>query len=385
MRTRPSSRATAGFTMIELLIAMVITVAIFSMAVPFLSMQARTVTDYGGRLDAQQNARFAFNAIDRELRMAGVGILNDQPMLVYADSMGVTFNADLVSNDSLDVAAVYFNPTITDQYAKSLPKTTQVRLFPSAMLYPDSNYITVQNLAVSDAETISYWVSHDSTSTRTDIYGLWRRVNNAPAALVAKNLIIEPGRPVFEYLRLTGTSLVTVDGGDLPLVHVAVHGSPDDTLKSAWADSIRIVRVRFSGIYVDPKAGEQKRSVDGSIRLLNAGLVANPICGVQPTPSVLTLSSTGVPGARAVTVTWPKSGDQDGGEQDVRSYVLSKRMLPATTFTDIVSQPANKPTYTYTDIDVKPGQSYEYAVVAMDCTPQRSEAKAVLTGVIPNP
>lgn len=374
--------------MIELLISMIITLVIFSLAVPFLKTQARTVTDFGGRLDAQQNARFAFNAIDRELRMAGVGILNDQPMLVYADSLGVTFNADIVSNDSLDVAAVYYNPTITDELAKSLPKTTQVQLFPSSMLYPDSNYITLQNSAVSDAETISYWVSHDSSAARSDVFALWRRVNNAAPSLVAKNLIIEPGRPVFEYMRLTGGTLVPVAGGDLPLVHVAVHGAPDDTLRSAWTDSIRVVRVRFSAIYVDPKAGEQKRSVDGSIRLLNAGLVSNPICGVKPTASALSMTMAGSVNAPQIKLSWPPSSDQEGGEKDVRSYVLSRRRLPSGPFTDVVSQPANKTTtYTFTDqgAQVKPGESYEYSLVALDCTPMRSDAKTVLTGLLPTP
>ena len=97
MRTLPNARRTprlrAGFTLMELLLAAVLTALVVAIVVPFLTSQSRAVAATSGRMDALQNARFAQNAIDRELRMVGVNTLGTQPMLVQADKFAVTFNA----------------------------------------------------------------------------------------------------------------------------------------------------------------------------------------------------------------------------------------------------------------------------------------------------
>jgi len=58
-------------------------------------------------MDAMQNAQFAASQIERELREAGAGVADVQPMLVQADSEAMTFNANMVSIDTGDVRAVY--------------------------------------------------------------------------------------------------------------------------------------------------------------------------------------------------------------------------------------------------------------------------------------
>src|SRR4051812_1000822 len=111
---RPMSRTTRpvdrrAFTLMEMLIALTIMAVVMSVAVPFFRVQLRSVTAHAGRMDAQQNVRFAVTAIDRDLRMAGVGIVDKQPMVVQADPYAVTFNADLVTHDSTDPGAVYYD------------------------------------------------------------------------------------------------------------------------------------------------------------------------------------------------------------------------------------------------------------------------------------
>ena len=48
--------------------------------------------------------------LERELRVAGVGVVDQQPLLVMANTLGITFNADLAALDTGDLSAVYINP-----------------------------------------------------------------------------------------------------------------------------------------------------------------------------------------------------------------------------------------------------------------------------------
>ena len=73
MRTTRFSRR-EGVTLIEMMIAIVLFVLVFGLAVPFFRYQARSVSASAGRLDALQNARYAQSAIDRDLRISGIGI-----------------------------------------------------------------------------------------------------------------------------------------------------------------------------------------------------------------------------------------------------------------------------------------------------------------------
>ena len=65
----------AGFTLAEMMIAVTLMLFIFAMVVPFLRTQMHELGQNAGNLDALQNARFSQNAIDRELRVAGAGVV----------------------------------------------------------------------------------------------------------------------------------------------------------------------------------------------------------------------------------------------------------------------------------------------------------------------
>ena len=85
-----STHRRSGFTLAELMIAATLMLLVFAMVVPLLRMQTQSLGGGAGRLDALQTARFAQNAIDRDLRIAGDGVLPQQPMVVQADPMAVT-------------------------------------------------------------------------------------------------------------------------------------------------------------------------------------------------------------------------------------------------------------------------------------------------------
>ena len=109
-RAARPAKVRAGFTLGELLLSITITIAVFSAAVPFFTLQMRQLQQNLGRSDAQMTGRFAQNTIDRELRNIGIGttdmnpgagIPRHQPKIVQAGAFAVTFNTDLIAADTV--------------------------------------------------------------------------------------------------------------------------------------------------------------------------------------------------------------------------------------------------------------------------------------------
>ena len=174
-----------------MLLSMSLMLAILGMSTQLFRKQSNAVSSQAGRLDAQQNSRFALSAIERELRVAGVGVADAQPILVQAGALAITFNADLVSPDTGDLGAVYINPDADSAGVDLLRTNEKITLPGTTKLYPDTNYM--QNTGVpSNAETISFWLSQDSTSTHSNEYILFRRVNARPPKVVARGIIYDP-------------------------------------------------------------------------------------------------------------------------------------------------------------------------------------------------
>src|ERR1700759_3692619 len=108
--SRSFGRARRGFTLIEIMISMTLMLTIIGLSTQLFRKQANAVAQQGGRLDAQQNSRFAVSTLERELRVAGVGVVDAQPLLVMAGATPMTSNANLVANDTADFGSVYINP-----------------------------------------------------------------------------------------------------------------------------------------------------------------------------------------------------------------------------------------------------------------------------------
>jgi prepilin-type N-terminal cleavage/methylation domain-containing protein len=99
-----------GFTLVEMLISISLMMTAIGIVIPFFLVQNRSLQSQSGRLDAQLNINFGLDAIDRELRVAGVGVTQRQPMLVQAASDAITFNGDVTSGTPADFSAVYYDP-----------------------------------------------------------------------------------------------------------------------------------------------------------------------------------------------------------------------------------------------------------------------------------
>lgn len=380
MRTR------RGFTLLELVLAMSLLLIITGAAVQFLRRQGNLVARETTRMDALQNAQFAAAQIERELREAGAGVVDAQPMLVQLDSEAVTFNANLVSVDTGDVRAVYQLADADTNGTRGMYRSERLLLPNSTTAsYPDTTYLSSTS-APSDAETVSYYFRPDSTTTLPRRYLLLRRVNALSPTLVARGIARYSGDsvPFFTYYKTdTLNRLVPISRTRLPLLHGLLHGAPTDTGASALTDSVRAVRVHFVALARDPRTGrDAPRTIETRVRLMNAGLLNRTSCGMPPlAPGAVTATSSSPNSpVKSVTIQWSNSVDDGGGEKDIERYALYRRLSTESGFGQpITSIPAaQKTSYQFVDTSVLANLTYVYGVAAQDCTP-------LLSGVVAAP
>jgi prepilin-type N-terminal cleavage/methylation domain-containing protein len=388
LATRYSLRG--GFTLVEVLVALTLLTVLMAAALPFFRVQAIMVETQAGRADAQQNAQYAVNAIDRELRVAGIGVVPTQPLIVQADSMAITFNADLVSRTGADVSAVYFDAEADATTVSVFEKESKVTLPRSARRYPDTTYVQAGG-APSAAETISYWVSLDSSTTDPIDYVLFRRANAAAPRVVARSLKLTPGDPPFRYYRDSLGTSVEVPRSKLPLFHSAIiHGAPADTGASARTDSLLSVKVRLVGLFTERHSNATvERLVESRIRVMNAGLIRHSTCGEAPIfgGSVSAVGGS-VAGTPAIQISWPPALDEGTGEKDVERYAIYRRLASDLTFDEPYANLASgldtaSTSYSFTDTDVRSGESWIYGIAAQDCTPLSSPVSSTPAVVVP--
>jgi prepilin-type N-terminal cleavage/methylation domain-containing protein len=379
--------ARAGFTLIEVLISMTILLSVLGIATNLFRKQGSVIAAQSGRLEAQQTAQFTLSTLDRELRLAGVGVVDMQPILVQAEANAVTFNADLVSFVPGDPSAVYYDEDATEQFALGWQSSAKKMLPMSSRLYPESTYMRTAGFP-SGAETISFWLSADSSAKGPNEYILWRRINDSPNRVVAKGIVKNANDTVFQYFKGDTSGVLTpIPAASLPLYHNApTHGQPSDTGKFALVDSIRTIRIRLTVVYHDRK-GDVFRRLDNTIRLMNSGLIRRSTCGdpptaVSPTATASIGAETGNP---QVTIAWAMSSDETGGEKDVERYALFRRPVgaPASDNEPFASVPAGTANYTFVDTDVKTGEQWIYGAASQDCTPNSSSVNFASSVTIP--
>jgi len=384
-------RARPGFTIAEMILAMTLMLTLIGLSTQLFRRQSAMVSTQTGRLDAQANSRYAVSMLDRELRMAGAGVVDAQPLLVEAGPLAITFNADLVSLDTGDLTAVYINPDADSAGVDVLRNSQKITLPGTSILYPDSTY--TQGAGVpSNAETISYWLSKDSSVTTANSYILFRRVNARMPRVVARDIVYGgTGDTIFQYFKSdTLGNLTAISPAILPLVHAAaVHGSQADTGKSALTDSITQVKVQFTSVYHDARTNaDTKRRQQLTIHLMNAGLIHHTTCGNPPlsvSPTAVATAADGVTVLQPyVTITWAKSVDDGGGEKDVERYAVYRRLSTTPSFDmPFASLPSGSSSYTFVDSDVQSGDTWVYGVTAQDCTPSSSPMGSTQPVAIP--
>lgn len=382
-----------GMTLPEILIALLVFSAIMAGVLGVLNRENKMMWRATERMNALQNVRYASDIMEQEFRTAGAVTLGNQPFVVYADTHVFAFNANYVTNTSGDFTAVYYDPDAPDQIAQSLLQTQRFTLPLTSFAYPDTTYKSASGV-ISNAETIIFYFALDTSTTRTDDFVLYRKVNNQPPEVVSRNLLRTPGTPWFTYTSLVSPPsatayAATVPLANLPLRHsVKQHMSPADTGTAARVDSLRGVRITLTATNGLTGAEERRRTISRTIRLPNAGLVNRSNCGDEPFSGISVNASVAVlpTGEFVVNLSWNPATDENSGEKDVVRYVVWRRRPSDPAFTDLdpyVSVPAGAPSYVYQDADVFSGDIFSYAVAAQDCTPSLSSLTTVGPVIVP--
>lgn len=381
----PRARARrAGFTTLELLIAISVTLVLIALAAPLYQAQTAAVNRTAGRTDATRSATFAIDAVDQDMRNIGVGVFDGQPLMVRGAADAVSFNANMVTARSNDMVAVFYDPDADSTSLGSLTTNTAVTLPNSSSTYPSTSYI-------SNAETISYYVSSDTGAS--PIPGgqrviLYRKVNRMPAEVISRNLIRTSALPVFRYFKRNSLGVLTeIPGGSLPMFHsVAKHGASADSGSAALIDSVAVVKISLVAMYRDSKGATVIDTVMRDVRIQNQGLLQRAQCGESPiAPGAPTLSLVTISGLPAVKLVWGGSTDELAGERDVEMYAVYRRVFGATDWGEPLANVPGAGTSTLQFIDntVLSPTRYEYAVSALDCTPAPSALTSAVSILLP--
>ena len=382
--TNLSRRPTAGFSLIELLVAVTMLVGVMGAGYALFKSQSTSFRQNTERYDLVQNARGSLEWSDRVIRTMGAGVVGQQPMLVYGNDNVVAFNADFVERDTTDMRwAAYWNPDVpaADAQVWDNAQATAIPNSSPSYSYPSTTY-RMSNGALSPAETYILYFESDAGSARSDDYILYQRVNNGTPEILARNLLpASTGAPFFQYLLQrvlsTGDTLFLASGGLLPLVRrELVSGiSTADSASYVRPDSVRAVRLNYRVTNGQTGTAERVREVSTVIETPNNGIPMPTVCGRPPLPpGALAATEVGT-GAGQVQLTWSSSADQDAGEIDVRQYVVWRRLAAATTWAEpllVVRTEASQASYSSMITDNTPGTSYRYAVASQDCTPNLS-------------
>ena len=386
MTRRPPNAS--GFTLIELMLAMVILSMVMGATVAVFRSQTRSFRLGGERMDLFQNMRYAVSTIDRVLRTAGAGVANQQPMFIYGGNSVVAFNSNYTHNLQ-DNCAVNINPDAPPGSFEVLPAASAYQLPNTGFMYPAMTYAATACLA----ETITFYLRPDSSTVDIgDDFVLMQRVNAMPAERVARNIMAFPGRPFFEFFVHPQTLVVPPAARDslviagtagsgivLPIIHsVAVHGGPSDSAgdpsNSFLADSVKAVRLNFRVSNGLTGVDQRVRDISTTVSLPNNGLVQLKTCGSVP---ILLGGLVAAPNAAgdppSVRLQWPGSFDEAAGETDVNQYNVYRRLLAEPFGSALLTIPAGQPPpYVLVDNGVDAGTDYVYAVGAQDCTPSES-------------
>lgn len=394
-RTNPIRTHRAGFTILEMMVALGLFAVVLVGAARALQQETAVFNAGNERLGVVQNYRFALNALEQDLPLAGAGVLAQQPSLVYAGPSTVAFNADYASRNTGDISAVFIDP---DAPAGAVMAMTQPQRAPipgTGFSYPDTTYMA--GGVNSPAETITYFFEPDDLTARTDDFRLMRQVNGVAPEIVSRNVLADQaGQPFFEYTELVSSDtapdlMLPIASGALPLSHSApLHQSAADTGQSGRIDAIRAVRVNLAVTNGRSGQAEHIEPVSRLIWLQNMRERTVDVCGDEPigvaTPTALA-SLNPVSGDPEVEIRWMRSPDEASGEGDVVRYLLWRRLVggPGGWGDPYLSVPAGNATYTYVDTSLQPGASYQYSVSAQDCTPTLSPQSLPATVTVPIP
>lgn len=350
--------ARRGLTLVEILVAMTLTLAVFAITLPFVRAQTRALGSNAGRLDADQIARYAQRRVDRDLRLAAGDA--GQPTIVYAGPMGIAFNANLLAADTTDPNAFEVQVGADSSLTEAWRVSAAADIPLTARSYPTENYVGTDGVP-SHVETISYFLHPDTVSGRSDIYVLYRRVNARDSTLVVRGIHVPDDSAFFSYYRADADTLVQIAASALPLFW-----------DSTATPTLRAVGIRSAGFFRNATDAEDViRTVRW--RTLFTNTTPNVAdCGVAPgAPSGVGHSKQTSTGSSSyhVRVTWNRSGDDGTGDDDVTHYIVWIRYnVNPVTWTRVASVPArDAATYRYDHYLPTFAGQVRYGVSAVDC------------------
>ncbi len=376
-----SSRRDAGFTLLELMIALVILSFVMGSAISLLRSQNLYFARGTRRTDMLQNGRFAVGNVERVLRTMGSGVTGQQPMLAYAGTDVIAFNTDYTETDTtLSRWAVNFNPDVPAADGVAWDAAAAATLPNTGFSYPSQTY-RLRNGASSPAETVIFFLRADASTARSDDFELMQQVNNGAAETVAHDLLAYPGRPFFEYfIRRTPANLTQATGAEVPLIRrsLTTAVTAADTAAALRPDSVGFVRFNVRVTNGLTTAEQRTADISTGIELPNNGLPQPTVCGRAPLPPATLTMAYGAAGTGQVTLIWTPSPDQGSGELDVRQYIVYQRDDTATVWREpLFNVRADTNTvYTAQVGGLTPTSLYDFGVVAQDCTPASSSFTA---------
>jgi len=379
-----------GFTLTEMIIATTMLGLFGASAITFYLRSLRSVSNTAGRNDAQQNASFALDFLDHDLRIAGTGLAQAQPLFIAASATSVGFNADLITHDtSASASGTYYDLSVPDSVALAWQGSSAQNLHGTTTAYPESTFHQSTGV-ISAAETVQFWLTPTGA---TNQYNLMRQVNGNAPATVAKNIYYNTSNspPPFQYYyvdSLNGLHQFPNSRFSPPGIFHRQTSTAQATL-----DSIREVRITLTGWFTDPHNGQNVyRTVNEQIRMPNTYMSRIAQCN-SPPAAVGSFSAVGSSGGQdTVGLSWtPSVDDQNSsGKKTVRMYLIYRKLHTDQTYVQLQSVTPQVPLpahYTYTDTHASgglvAGTAYDYEVVARDCTPALSPAVAA-TNVTPN-
>jgi prepilin-type N-terminal cleavage/methylation domain-containing protein len=354
-----------GFSLIELLIAIVVMAVVLAGTMNFFMGQSRTFRKATTDMVLLQNARFATDLLNEHFRAVGANLTVGQPAVIYMDKNVFAFNADYATNIAGDIDAIYYEPKAPTNQTQALLKAQAFTIPHSspALTYPGADWMSGAGVP-SPAEAITFWFEPDTETTRGDDFVLERQVNSSPPEVVVRNVLPDSTYPFFRYMYLkidaSGVqSIDTVPGTDLPMNYGA------DTI--VYKDRARAVLISFTVTNGLADTAERTRPVSVIASLPNVGMRQLQTCGAKPLPVPPPIATYVSPGK--LRVTWTASPDENGGERDVMRYAVTRMASFAPgVWTNVQSIPAGG-VYDITDSGLLTGVTYNYAVAAQDCTP----------------
>ena len=362
-------RSESGFSLIEMMIAIIVLSVVMGAAVSLMRSQSQNFARGGTRMELTQNLRYTVSSTERLVRTLGAGIGTNQPMLVYAGNDVVTFNGNYASRLP-DGVAVYINPDIPAAAELSMVTASPITLPNTGINYPVANYFW-GGATPSRAETISIYFRPDSSTPDVSDFVMLQRINATRSELIARNIRAYPGRPFFEYWwdSTSAAGLTTykqLAAARVPVRSQVIGGA------TLLADSIRTVRLNLVVTNGDLTADSTSRLVSTMFQIPNNGLARISTCGDTPLPpsGVLTADTVGQ-GSGGVRLSWSTSPDELGGERDISQYNLYYRRPTVLTWTPLTTQAPGFSPYTM-PVTLMPDSTYFFAATALDCSPAES-------------